>query len=66
MKKTDKKSLKPLAELVYIKALREEIEARITAKYEKRIDYLVGCNNELMKELEQHERVRKIDELEPF
>ena len=46
---------KSLAELVYNKAIREDIEKRITAKYEKRINYLVGANNELMKELEQYE-----------
>jgi len=50
-------STKPLAELVYNKAIREEIEKRITEKYSKRIDYLVGSNNELMKEIEQYERV---------
>ena len=48
---------KTLAELVYNKAIREETEKRITAKYEKRINYLVGANNELMKELEQYEKV---------
>jgi hypothetical protein len=55
----------PLAELVYIKAIKEQIEERLTSKYLKRIDYLVGANNELMKELEQWERVRKVDELAP-
>jgi len=55
----------PLAELVYIKAIKEQIEERLTSKYLKRIDYLVGANNELMSELEQYERVRKIDELAP-
>ena len=53
----NKSIFKPLAELVYNKALREEMEARVTAKYLKRIDYLVGANNELMKELEQYEKV---------
>ena len=52
-----KKEHKSLAELVYHKAIREQIEKRITEKYLKRIDYLVGSNNELMKELEQYERV---------
>ena len=56
---------KTLAELVYNKAIREDIEKRITAKYEKRINYLVGANNELMRELEQWERVRELDELAP-
>ena len=55
----------PLAELVYIKSIKEQIEERLSAKYLKRIDYLVGANNELMQELEQWERVRKIDELAP-
>ena len=63
--KKEKEETKSLAELVYIKAIEEQIEKRITAKYEQRIDYLVGANNELMKELEQWERVRKLDELAP-
>ena len=42
-----------LAQLVYYKGLREEIEQQMSA----RIAYLVGANNELMKELEQWERV---------
>ena len=45
----------PIAELVYIKAIEEQIEKRITSKYKSRINYLVGANNELMKELEQYE-----------
>ena len=59
MKQKENEETKPLAELVYIKAIEEKIEKRITAKYSKRIDYLVGANNELMKELEQWERVGK-------
>jgi predicted solute-binding protein len=65
MKKTRNNTTKPLAELVYNKAIREEIEERVRARYLKRINYLVGANNELMSELEQYERVRKIDELAP-
>ena len=65
MKKTRNNTTKPLAELVYNKAIREEIEERVRARYLKRINYLVGANNELMSELEQYERVRKIDELTP-
>ena len=65
MKKTQNNTTKPLAELVYNKAIREEIEERVRARYLKRINYLVGANNELMSELEQYERVRKIDELAP-
>ena len=55
--KNTEENTKPLAELVYNKAIREEIEMSITSKYEKRIEYLVGANNELMKELEQYEKV---------
>jgi len=40
-----------LAVLVYVQAMKKQIEA----KYLKRIEYLVGANNELMKELEQCE-----------
>jgi hypothetical protein len=54
-----------LALLVYIKGLRAQIKEHYRAKYEQRINYLVGANNELMRELEQWERVRKIDELAP-
>ena len=55
MKKRNNSIFKTLAELVYNKAIREDIEKRITAKYEKRIDYLVSFNNQLMKELEQYD-----------
>ena len=54
-----------LALLVYNKALRAQIKEHYKAKYEQRINYLVGANNELMQELEQWERVRKLDELAP-
>ena len=54
-----------LAHLVYIKGLRAQIKEHYRAKYEKRINYLVEANNELMQELEQWERVRKLDELAP-
>ena len=54
-----------LALLVYIKGLRAQIKEHYRAKYEQRINYLVGANNELMRELEQWERVRKLDELAP-
>ena len=58
MKKRKHNSIfKSLAELCYNKAIREEIEERVSSKYLKRIDHLVGANNELMKELEQWERV---------
>ena len=54
-----------LAQLVYEKGLRAQIEEYYKAKYQQRINYLVGANNELMRELEQWERVRKLDELAP-
>ena len=54
-----------LATLVYNKGLKAQIKEHYKAKYEQRINYLVGANNELMSELEQYERVRKIDELAP-
>jgi len=54
---TKNDSSKRLAALVYDKALREQIEERVKSKYIKRIEYLVGANNELMRELEQYERV---------
>ena len=45
-----------LATLVYIRALKEQIEDRVKAKYLKRIEYLVGANNELMDKLEELEK----------
>ena len=54
-----------LAHLVYIKGLRAQIKEHYKAKYQQRINYLVGANNELMRELEQWERGRKVDELAP-
>ena len=59
------KNTTTLAQLVYDKGLRAQIKEHYRAKYEQRINYLVGANNELMSELEQYERVRKIDELAP-
>ena len=44
-----------LAALVYDIGLKKQIEERIEAKYLKRIEHLVGANNELMYELEQRE-----------
>jgi len=35
--------------------LRHKIEEEVQTKYLKRIDYLVGANNELMRELKQIE-----------
>ena len=36
-------------------ALRHKIEEEVQTKYLKRINYLVGANNELMRELQQIE-----------
>lgn len=44
-----------LASLVYIHAMRKEIEKEVESRYSKRIEYLVNANNELMNELEQCE-----------
>ena len=44
-----------LATLVYIHAMEKQIE-EVKSKYEKRIEHLVGANNELMNELEQYEK----------
>ena len=44
-----------LAALVYDIGLKKHIEERVEAKYLKRIEYLVGANNELMQELEHWE-----------
>ena len=45
---------------VYVHAIKKQIEKEVEDKYLKRINYLVGANNELMKELGQceEERVR--------
>ena len=44
-----------LAVLVYVQAMKKQIEEEVEAKYSKRIEYLVNANNELMYELEQRE-----------
>jgi hypothetical protein len=44
-----------LATLVYDKGIKEEIEQAAMTKYQKRLEYLVGANNELMRELERYE-----------
>ena len=45
-----------LATLVYIHAMKKQIEEEVKSKYEKRIEYLVNANNELMNELEECEK----------
>ena len=44
-----------LATLVYIHAMKKQIEEEVKSKYLKRIEHLVAANNELMNELEQCE-----------
>ena len=44
-----------LATLVYIHAMKKQIEEEVKSKYLKRIEHLVGANNELLYELEQCE-----------
>ena len=44
-----------LATVVYVHAMKKQIEKEVKAKYVKRIEYLVNANNELMYELEQCE-----------
>ena len=45
-----------LAALVYDIGLKKQIEEKTAAKYLKRIEYLVGANNELMDKLEECEK----------
>ena len=48
-----------LAGLVYEKGLRKQIEEEVRSKYIKRIDYLIGANNELYHELEKCEQEKR-------
>jgi demethoxyubiquinone hydroxylase (CLK1/Coq7/Cat5 family) len=50
-----KEQYSQLATLVYVSAMKKQIEEEVEAKYSKRIDHLVNANNELMNELEQCE-----------
>ena len=45
-----------LAVSVYILAMKKQIEEEVKSKYLKRIEYLVGANNELMNRLEECEK----------
>jgi len=47
-----------LATVLYEVALRQQIEEDIKSKYLKRIDHLVGANNELLHKLERCEKER--------
>ena len=48
-----------LAALIYEEGLREKLKEDIRSSYVKRIDYLIGANNELMRELERCEEEKK-------
>ena len=52
----NKKDTQQLGISVYIHALRKQIEEEVKSKYLKRIEYLVGANNELMNKLEECEK----------
>ena len=54
------KDSQQLAVLVYVQAMKKHVEETVEAKYLKRIDYLVGANNELMRELEQNSNKRVV------
>ena len=45
-----------LAVSIYVLAMRKKIEKELESKYSKRIDYLVGANNELARKLEECEK----------
>ena len=47
-----------LATLIHEASLKKQIEEEIKSKYLKRIDYLIGANNELFHELERCEEER--------
>jgi hypothetical protein len=53
-----KKDNQRLATLLYEVALRQQIEKDVKSKYIKRIDHLVGANNELAHKLERCEKER--------
>ena len=50
-----------LAVSIYIHALKKQIEKEVESRYTKRIDYLVGANNELMNELELYEEQEAVE-----
>ena len=53
MKKLKEEKNSSLAVSIYILAMRKKIEEELESKYSKRINYLVGANNELVRELEK-------------
>ena len=53
MKNLKEEKNSSLAVSIYILAMRKKIEEELESKYSKRINYLVGANNELVRELEK-------------
>ena len=51
MKKLKEEKNSPLAVSIYVSAMKKQIEEEFESKYSKRINYLVGANNELAREL---------------
>ena len=48
-----------LAALVYEEGIKKKIKEEMKSKYKKRIDYLIGANNELFHKLEQCEKEKE-------
>ena len=48
-----------LAAFVYEEGIKKRIEEEMKSKYEKRIDYLIGANNELHHELKRCEKEKR-------
>ena len=48
-----------LAALVYEEGMKKKIEEEMRSKYERRIDYLIGANNELHHELKRCEKEKR-------
>jgi len=61
MNKRRKKNIEHqhLAALVYEEGMKKKIEEEMRSKYEKRINYLIGANNELFHKLEQCEKEKE-------
>jgi len=58
MKKLKEEKNSPLAVSIYVSAMKKQIEEEFESKYSKRINYLVGANNELARELKKCEEDR--------
>ncbi len=51
MKKLKQEKNSPLAVSLYVLSMKKQIEEEFESKYSKRINYLVGANNELAHDL---------------